>query len=84
MRIDVPDAIKFEIAETIADTLGQQYEVVAIDGVRVIFEDGWGLIRASNTQPALVIRAEAQNPARRDEITAFLLDQISETRAALT
>ena len=38
----------------------QQYEVIDIDGVRVLFDDGWGLVRASNTQPVLVARCEAK------------------------
>jgi len=42
--------------------------VIDIDGARVLFDDGWGLVRASNTQPALVLRFEALSPGRRDEI----------------
>ncbi|RLC28839.1 MAG: phosphomannomutase, partial [Deltaproteobacteria bacterium] len=43
-------------------------DVIDIDGVRVLFDDGWGLVRASNTQPALVLRFEATSPERLEEI----------------
>ncbi len=76
LRQDVPDEIKFEVAERVGLALGQDHEVVTIDGVRVIFEDGWGLVRASNTQPALILRAEAQSAARRDAIEALLRARI--------
>ena len=83
LRLEVPDAIKFEVAEAIASELRASHEVVDLDGVRVIFEDGWGLVRASNTQPALVLRAEAQSAARRDAIEAMLRERIAAARAAL-
>ena len=83
VRIEVPDAIKFDIANWIAAELAREHSVVAIDGVRVIFSDGWGLVRASNTQPALVLRTEAQSPARRDEIAALLRARIDQARQAL-
>ncbi|MDB4952001.1 MAG: phosphoglucomutase/phosphomannomutase alpha/beta/alpha domain [Gemmatimonadetes bacterium] len=47
---------------------GKEHEVVAVDGARVLFGDGWGLVRASNTEPVLVARYEARNPARLAEI----------------
>ena len=46
----------------------KKYEVIDIDGARVLFEDGWGLVRASNTQPALVLRFEALSQSRLLEI----------------
>jgi phosphomannomutase / phosphoglucomutase len=83
VRIDVPDAIKFDIANWIATELAKDNDVVAIDGVRVIFPDGWGLVRASNTQPALVLRTEAQSPERRDEIAAMLRSRIEQAQREL-
>jgi phosphomannomutase/phosphoglucomutase len=82
IRVDVgDDALKFRVADAIArdytegDIDGVR-EVITIDGVRVIFEDGWGLVRASNTQPVLVLRAEASTAARRDAIEADLRARI--------
>jgi len=75
MRVDMPDAIKFDVVQKIQVKF-QQYlttkqalgpaklilrDVVTIDGVRAVFNKGWGLIRASNTQPALVLRFEAES-----------------------
>lgn len=83
LRLETTDAAKFQIVKFVADNLKEKYEVVDIDGARVLFEDGWGLIRASNTQPALVLRAEAQSPERRDEIENFLRKQIADAEASL-
>lgn len=80
IRVDVDEAAKFGIVERLADKLkADGYDVIDIDGVRVRFDDGWGLIRASNTQPVLVLRAEATSPERRDEIHATLESWLKET-----
>jgi phosphomannomutase/phosphoglucomutase len=83
IRLEVPDAIKFDVVARIVEEMRREGEVVDIDGVRVIFPDGWGLIRASNTQPALVLRAEAQGPERRDAIEALLRARVADACAAL-
>ena len=64
MRIEVPEERKFAVIEAIADELAQTslLQVNTVDGVRVTTKEGWWLLRASNTQPALVARAEAKNP----------------------
>jgi phosphomannomutase/phosphoglucomutase len=59
IRVDCPDDIKFKVVEAAKEDLAREYNIIDIDGVRVLFPDGWGLIRASNTQPALVFRFEA-------------------------
>ncbi|MBS3754769.1 MAG: phosphomannomutase/phosphoglucomutase [Desulfobacterales bacterium] len=68
IRVDCPDAIKFDVVERAKKSLSEQFRVIDIDGVRIVFEDGWGLVRASNTQPALVMRFEALSEIRLDEI----------------
>ncbi|UCF07065.1 MAG: phosphomannomutase/phosphoglucomutase [bacterium] len=60
IRIDCDDTVKFDIVEKVAEHFKKRYEVIDIDGARVKFGDGWGLIRASNTQPVLVLRFEAR------------------------
>jgi phosphomannomutase / phosphoglucomutase len=60
IRVDCPDDIKFGIVGEAQKYFGSKYEVITVDGVRVLFGDGWGLIRASNTQPVLVMRFEAR------------------------
>ena len=88
IRMEVPsDALKFKVAAAVAEGFrgGAEgvREVVAIDGVRVIFEDGWGLVRASNTQPVLVLRAEATSAVRRDAIEAQLRGRVEAAIEAL-
>ena len=51
---------------------------IDIDGVRILFNDGWGLVRASNTQPSLVTRFEAKTQARCDEIKNLVLGKLQE------
>jgi phosphomannomutase/phosphoglucomutase len=68
IRVDCPDDKKFEIVRTAVAHWRSSHTVLDIDGARVIFNDGWGLIRASNTQPALVLRFEAHAP---DQLSAI-------------
>ncbi len=69
IRVDCPDDVKFELVEKVKDEfIAENYDVNGIDGVRVTFEDGWGLVRASNTQPVLVMRFEALSENRLKEI----------------
>ncbi|MGA3041493.1 MAG: phosphomannomutase/phosphoglucomutase [Bryobacteraceae bacterium] len=62
IRVDCADHIKFEIVRRVTDRLRQTHSIVDVDGVRVLFPEGWGLVRASNTQPVLVMRFEASTP----------------------
>lgn len=62
IRVDCPDDVKFKVAEKMKEAF-KDYPVIDIDGVRINFPDGWGLLRASNTQPALVMRFEAKDEA---------------------
>lgn len=68
IRVDCPDDRKFEVVERAAQHFGKKYEVVTLDGVRMAFKNGWGLLRASNTQPVLVLRFEATSEA---ELAAY-------------
>lgn len=63
LRIECPDDRKFDIVEKLQAHFRKNHEVSEIDGARVLFEDGWGLVRASNTQPALALRFEARTEA---------------------
>ena len=62
IRIDCPDEAKFPVVARVAEQLRRSHQVIDVDGVRVLFEHGWGLLRASNTQPVLVMRFEAATP----------------------
>ena len=83
IRVDCPDDRKFEVVRTVTARLRANPEVhavVDIDGVRASFVGGWGLVRASNTQPALVMRCEAATPARLEEIRSIMEREIAEAR----
>jgi phosphomannomutase/phosphoglucomutase len=62
IRFDCPDELKFQIVSRAAAELRSRHKTVDVDGVRVLFPQGWGLVRASNTQPVLVMRFEATTP----------------------
>jgi phosphomannomutase/phosphoglucomutase len=68
IRVECPDSKKFGLVKRLREKFSKEYRVIDVDGVRIVFEDGWGLVRASNTQPALVLRFEAQSKERLDEI----------------
>ncbi|MFL6466577.1 MAG: phosphomannomutase/phosphoglucomutase [Pyrinomonadaceae bacterium] len=61
LRVDCPDDIKFDVVAKVAEHFSHTNEVIAIDGARIKFDDGWGLVRASNTQAILVLRFEANS-----------------------
>jgi phosphomannomutase/phosphoglucomutase len=79
IRVDCPDEIKFGIVDRAVAHFRRIHDVIDVDGVRVLFGDGWGLIRASNTQPVLVLRFEARSRERldaiREEMTSWLRAQ---------
>ena len=60
IHIPCPDERKFEVVKALQEEFTKDYETITIDGARVVFPDGWGLVRASNTQPVLVLRFEAK------------------------
>ncbi len=89
IRVDCPDKIKFTLVEELSRTLGDMTEIqvpnkkpiqinkkITVDGIRLQFENGWALVRASNTQPALVLRYEATSKneleAMREGVEALL------------
>jgi phosphomannomutase/phosphoglucomutase len=68
LRIEVPEKLKFGLVDRAVRHFRERHDVIDVDGVRVLFGDGWGLIRASNTQPVIVARYEAASPKRLGEI----------------
>ena len=97
IRVDCPDTIKFDLVKRVQARFVERTkarpvrldagpairEVITIDGVRVVFDDGWGLIRASNTQPALVLRFEASSPERLAAIRTLIESELEESRRTL-
>src|SRR5439155_27388811 len=79
LGVDFPDDRKFEIVQRAAKHFAGKYPVSTLDGVRITFAQGWGLLRASNTQPVLVLRFEAPTAAAlasyRTEVESWLAAQ---------
>jgi len=84
IRLDSDDNKKFEIVKRVTEYFKKAgYKVVDVDGVRIIFDDGFGLIRASNTQPALVQRYEASSEERLKEIMELMQSKLKEIEGAI-
>ncbi len=86
IKVETTDQKKFEIIDTLKKALKERKEelhirdIITIDGVRVIFEDGWGLVRASNTTPILVTRFEAKSPESLERIQKVMNELIEEAK----
>jgi phosphomannomutase/phosphoglucomutase len=83
IRVDCPDNVKFTVADKLREIFQNDYDVIDIDGVRIVFEDGWGLVRASNTQPALVLRFEALSENRLSEIRNLVESALEKVKMSL-
>jgi len=78
IRVDCPEDKKFAVVRLAQEWFKARYQAVTVDGVRVVFPDGWGLVRASNTQPLLVLRFEASTARRLAEIQALVQGRVDE------
>ena len=78
IRIEATDEDKFKIVAELSEHFKRSYETIDIDGARVLFGDGWGLVRASNTQPVLVLRFEARSKERLAEIVEIFKSKLRE------
>ncbi len=76
LRIDCPDEEKFKVVEEVGREFSERFEVIDIDGVRVVLDEGWGLLRASNTQPVLVLRFEAFDREGFEKIRALFKNSL--------
>ena len=77
-RLPCDEAIKFQVIAYLRDQFAGAYPVIDVDGVRVEFGDGWGLVRASNTEPAITTRFEARTYERVAEIRELMLSKVDE------
>jgi phosphomannomutase/phosphoglucomutase len=84
IRIDCPDDQKFKIVSELTEQFRERYDVIDIDGVRVNFDNGWALIRASNTQPVLVLRFEANDADRLGEIISIVREAMAKYDPVVT
>ncbi|MDX9720501.1 MAG: phosphomannomutase/phosphoglucomutase [Myxococcota bacterium] len=85
LRFDCPEQLKFQVPKALAERFAKLGQVISVDGVRLRFEDSaWVLVRASNTQPVLVLRVEAPSHERMVELEAWLRAQVAEALQALS
>jgi len=84
IRVDCPDDVKFEVARRVQEAFrASGLDIIDVDGVRVRFPHGWGLLRASNTQPVLVMRFEAESPAHLAEYRTTVERAVATARSAV-
>jgi phosphomannomutase/phosphoglucomutase len=83
IRVDCRDEIKFRVVGRVKEELKKDHPIIDVDGVRVKFEDGWGLVRASNTQPVLVLRFEALTEKRLQEIKKLVEEKVQKAVSTL-
>jgi phosphomannomutase/phosphoglucomutase len=77
-RIACPDERKFDVIDHIRDNALKDHEAITVDGVRILYPGGWGLVRASNTQPVIVARVEGKTQEALSEYSADLKRRILE------
>ena len=78
LRVECSEEKKFEIVKQIAEEFAETNEVITIDGARILFENGWGLVRASNTQAILVLRFEADSEENLKEIQETVESKVND------
>ena len=82
LRVDCSDETKFDVVARVAEYFARNTQVITIDGARILFEHGWGLVRASNTQAILVLRFEADSDEHLSVIRKVVEDKVAEFIAA--
>jgi phosphomannomutase/phosphoglucomutase len=80
LRVDCPDNVKFGLVSRVLEHYKRTHQVIDVDGARIQFEGGWGLVRASNTQPVLVLRFEADSEARLQAIRSEVEATVAELK----
>ncbi|OPY79319.1 MAG: Phosphomannomutase/phosphoglucomutase [Syntrophorhabdus sp. PtaU1.Bin153] len=80
IRIDCPEDVKFDVVERLTAYYKNKFKVIDIDGVRILLDDGWGLVRPSNTQPILVLRFEAQSQEALERIQRMVMEDLEVIR----
>lgn len=76
IRIDCPDTVKFDVVNKLTNYYRNKFNIIDIDGVRILLDDGWGLVRPSNTQPILVLRFEGQSKEALEKIQSMVMEDL--------
>jgi phosphomannomutase/phosphoglucomutase len=83
IRVPCPEERKFDVVREITEHFRKTHDVIDVDGARIDFGDGWGLVRASNTTPLLILRFEANTDARLKEIRGIVEGKLAEVMKAV-
>jgi phosphomannomutase/phosphoglucomutase len=83
IRVQCDDEKKFQVVEKIKSEFSRQYKVIDVDGARILFPNGWGLVRASNTQDVLVMRFEADTQTGLESIRALVEERVQHAKSSL-
>ena len=78
INIECADEHKFDVVEDLRKMMAKKYDIIALDGVRINFSNGWGLIRGSNTEPKLVLRFEGKSKKDLEEIKRIFMEPLEE------
>ena len=78
-RVGVSETFKFDVVQRVKTHYQQHHRVIDVDGARILFANGWGLVRASNTQDVLVLRFEADSETDLDRIRSQVEEQVAKT-----
>ncbi len=81
LRVDCPDEEKFAVVEAFVAAAKRDFEVITVDGGRLVDPDGWGLVRASNTGPKIIVRTEGKTREARDRILRYIRDRLGVHRS---
>ncbi|MEC7740196.1 MAG: phosphomannomutase/phosphoglucomutase [Gemmatimonadota bacterium] len=84
IRIDVTEDQKWTVVSEALVYFKEKYDVISVDGVRILFGDGWALLRASNTQPVIVVRFEARSESRLIEIRTEIAEWLTQAGVPFT
>jgi phosphomannomutase / phosphoglucomutase len=82
IRVQCDDDRKFEVVEKVKAHFRRLNQVIEVDGARILFSKGWGLVRASNTQDVLVLRFEADDQSSLDSIRSQVEEQVHLAKAS--
>jgi phosphomannomutase/phosphoglucomutase len=83
IRVQCDDDKKFAVVEEVRSQFRQQHKVIEVDGARILFPHGWGLVRASNTQDVLVLRFEADTQEALDAMRSRVEEQVRRAKSMI-
>ncbi|MEM3964385.1 MAG: hypothetical protein QW584_01510, partial [Thermofilaceae archaeon] len=84
VKVEVPDEVKFAVVDAMSRELSERYETITIDGVKVMMEEAWVLIRASNTEPVVRVSCEAKDWSTANKLAEQFAQRVKEYASRMT